>query len=257
MSQYLRSMGEEVVECDLRLGGKYDLRGIKVNFDGINRVYFLAWDVGGAKYLYRKEYQLKQLDWNLRLLTNVMPQLQMSKTPFLFASSQLAEGSSTAYGVTKRLGEVWTNLLGGHQVRLWNVYGPLEEPSQRTHVVSDFVCQALTTGEIRMLTTGDEQRQFIHVQDACKGLHQVICMGLQGIHDLTSFEWMSIRRLADIIADYTGAKVIPGERIGSTSSTRITGRIPNWSPSVRIEDGLATMVDEMRHCLQQKEGDNE
>ena len=257
LSQYLRSIGEKVVECDLKLGGEYDLRKIKVDFDGIDRVYFLAWDVGGAKYLYREEYQLRQLDWNMKLLSNVMPQLQISKTPFLFVSSQLAEESNTVYGVTKRLGEVWTNLLGGHQVRLWNVYGPLEEPSQRTHVVSDFVYQAITTGEIRMLTAGDEQRQFIHIQDVCKALHHVISSELQGIYDVTSLEWMTIRRLADMIADCTEAKVIPGDRVGNTTLTRIRGQVPNWSPLVKIEDGLAMMVDEMRRCFQQKEEDNE
>ena len=249
LSQYLRSIGEEVVECDLKLGGEYDLKEIRVDFDGIDRVYFLAWDVGGAKYLYRKEYQLRQLDWNLKLLTNVMRQLQMSKIPFLFVSSQLAEESDTVYGVTKRLGEVWTTLLSGLQVRLWNVYGPFEKPSERTHVVSDFVYQALTTGEIRMLTTGEEQRQFIHIQDVCKALHHVISSGVQGIYDVTSLKWMTIRRLADMIADYAEAKVIPGDRVGNTTLTRIRGQVPDWSPLVKIEDGLAVMVDEMRRWL--------
>lgn len=249
LTRYLRSIHEDVVECDLKLGDKHDLRKICINLEGIDRVYFLAWDVGGAKYLYRDEIQFRQLDWNLKILINVMPQLQARKTQFIFISSQLAEESDTVYGVTKRLGEIWTRLMGGVRVRLWNVYGPIEEPSERTHVVSDFVYQAITTGEIKMLTTGEEQRQFIHIHDVCKAFHQAISMKLNGVYDVTSFEWMTVRKLADIIANCTGAKVIPGDRVGSTPFTPIKGKIPDWVPSVKIEDGLKMMVDDMRHRL--------
>jgi nucleoside-diphosphate-sugar epimerase len=131
------------------------------------------------------------------------------------------------------------------------VYGPIEEPSERTHVVSDFVYQAIKTGEIRMQTTGEEQRQFIHIQDVCKALHQAISMELRGVYDVTSFEWITIRKVADLIAGYTGAKVIPGDHVGSTPLTPIRGKVPKWLPSVKIEDGLKMMVDELRLRLQQ------
>lgn len=35
--------------------------------------------------------------------------------------------------------------------RLWNVYGPIEEPSERTNVFSDFVYRAINTVVTRML----------------------------------------------------------------------------------------------------------
>lgn len=249
-TEYLRSIGEEVVECDIKLGDEHDLRRIKVDLNDIDRVFFLAWDVGGAKYLYKEETQLQQLDWNLKLLTNVMVQLHNSKTPFLFVSSQLAEECNTAYGVTKRLGEVWTRILKGVRVRLWNVYGPLEEPSERTHVVSDFVHQAIINGEIRMMTTGEELRQFIHIDDVCKALQQAISMELEGVYDVTTFKWITVREIAEIIANLTGARVIPGELVGSTPLTPIRGKITGWIPSVRIEDGLQMMVTEMNHRLE-------
>jgi nucleoside-diphosphate-sugar epimerase len=250
--KYLKVAGEKVIHFDIKRSDKEDARSAKLNLDNIDRVYFLAWDVGGAKYLYRADTQIRQLDWNLKLLTNIMPQLQVSKTPFLFVSSQLAEEYDTVYGVTKRLGEVWTHLLKGVRVRLWNVYGPIEEPSERTHVVSDFVYQAVKTGEIKMQTTGEEQRQFIHIQDVCKALHQALSMELRGVYDVTSFEWITIREVADLIADYTGAKVIPGDIVGSTPITPIRGKVSKWLPSVKLEYGLKMMVDEMRHRLQQE-----
>lgn len=244
--RYLESIGEEVVRFDIKQGEDQDGRLVSLNLEGVDRVYFLAWDVGGAKYLYREDVQFIQLDWNLRLLLNIMPQLKESKVPFLFVSSQLAEEHDTVYGVTKRLGEVWTHLIDGVRVRLWNVYGDLEEFSERSHVVADFVHQALNDGEIRMLTTGEERRQFIHINDVCKAFHSALSNQYSGLYDVSSFEWVSIREIADIIAELTGAKVIPGEKIGSTPITPIQGKVPGWLPSVGIRDGLETMVNMAR-----------
>src|ERR1035438_812881 len=222
LSNYLEKLGEKVIRCDIKNGDHEDIRNIKINFNEIDRVYFLAWDVGGAKYLYKNDSQFKQLDWNLRLLINTMPQLQESDKRFLFASSQLAEEYDTVYGSTKRLGEVWTHLLNGCRVRFWNVYGPLEEPGERTHVVSDFVYQAVTKGSIDMMTTGEEVRQFIHIDDLCNAVHLVISDNLnRHIYDITSFEWISIIEIAEIIASLTGAKINRGKIIGNTPITQI------------------------------------
>lgn len=243
---YLLSEGEEVVRYDIKRGAHEDARTAVIDFSGIDRVYFLAWDVGGAKYLYKDDVQLQQLDWNISLMQNVMNQLKESKKPFLFISSQLAEEHDTVYGVTKRLGEVWTRLLDGVFIRQWNVYGPIEENTIRSHVVSDFVHQAVTVGEIRMLTTGEERRQFIHIDDVCSAWHTALSSNLKGKHDVTSFEWISVLDVANIIANLTGAKVIPGEKVGSTPLTPISGKIPNWTPKVSIEEGLKKMVDEAK-----------
>ena len=204
----------------------------------------LAWNVGGSKYLYRRDAQFAQLDWNLALLSNLMPQLARSEKPFLFISSQLAEETSTVYGVTKRLGEIWSSLIGGMKVRLWNVYGTMESLSDRSHVISDFVSQALTTGEIRMMTTGVEVRQFIHIDDVCRALVAAARMPVTDrIYDVTSYEWISIKTIAELIARKTGARVIAGERDGSTPDTPIHGRIPGWWPTVALDEGLGRMID--------------
>ena len=247
LCDFLESLGEKVVRLDIKRGQHEDLRNIKIILEDVDRVYFLAWDVGGAKYLYKNDSQFKQLDWNLRLLINVMPQLQESKKQFLFASSQLAEEYDTVYGSTKRLGEVWTHLLKGCRVRFWNVYGPLEPPTERTHVISDFIYQALTTGKIEMLTTGEEVRQFIHIDDLCKAVHYVIENNLtKNVYDISSFEWISIIEIAEIISSLTGAKIYPGKIKGNTPITPLRGKVPNWFPQVNIKDGLTRMINEFK-----------
>ncbi len=240
---YLESIGEEVIHYDIRRDAGEDARRGGLPLDKVDRVYFLAWEVGGAKYLYRDDVQFRQLDWNLQLLLNVMPQLRTAKMPFLFVSSQLAEEYDTVYGVTKRLGEVWTHLLEGVRVRLWNVYGAYEASTERSHVIADFVHQALETGRIQMLTTGEEMRQFIYIDDVCRGFRQALDAGVCRVCDISSFEWVSIRQVADVIASITGAEVIPGERLGSTPITPMQGRIPGWLPEVSLENGLKRTID--------------
>ncbi len=244
--EFLRSKNEDVVSFDIKNGDHEDAKIAILDFDNIDRVYFLAWNVGGAKFIYNEDLQLEQLDWNLKLLQNVMTQLEKSKKPFLFISSQLAEEHHTVYGVTKRLGEVWTRLLNGVFIRQWNIYGPIEKESIRSHVVSDFMQQALTTGEIRMMTTGEEKRQFIHIEDVNEAWYKAMQDNLKGTHDVTSFEWVRVLDLAQHIADLTGAKVIPGEKKGSTPETPIKGKIPGWHPKVHLRDGLAKMVEEFK-----------
>ncbi len=247
---FLKAKGENVIHFDIKRDTeKEDARFVKINMDNIDRVYFLAWDVGGAKYLYKEDAQLNQLDWNLQLLHNVMKQLQESQKPFLFISTQLAEEYDTVYGATKRLGEIWTRLLDGVFIRQWNVYGPLEEHSIKSHVMSDFVYQALTTGEIHMLTNGQEVRQFIHIDDVCEAWHLALSQDIKGIHDVTSFEWIKIIDIANKIASATGAKVIPGEKSGSTPLTPISGKISGWAPRINIDEGIRRMVEDAKAII--------
>lgn len=235
---YLRKLGENVIQFDIKRDLTEDARVAELPLNAVDKVYFLAWEVGGAKYLSREDIQFLQLDSNLRIMLNVFPQLQSQKLPFLFVSSQLAEEYDTAYGATKRLGEVWSHLLGGVRARLWNVYGAYEPASERSHVVADFMWQALTRGEIRMLTSGEEVRQFVYIDDVCRAFHHMIGMRVDGVYDITNFEWVSVRAVADIIAALTGATVIPGERRGSTPITPMRGKVTGWEPAVSLHQGL-------------------
>ena len=246
LCSYLEKKGESVTHFDIKRTKKEDGRTAILPLKKFDRVYFLAWEVGGAKYLYRDNTQLHQLNWNVDLLKNIMPQLQRHKTPFIFVSSQLAEETDTVYGSTKKLGELWTKQIGGMCVRLWNVYGVLEEITEKSHVIGDFIHQAITNGKIKMMTTGEEKRQFIHIQDACEGLHHVLENNLDdAVYDLTSFEWSTIRYVADIIGKYANAKTIPGATKGAMRSIAvIKGKPPGWSPKIILAEGIRMMVEE-------------
>jgi nucleoside-diphosphate-sugar epimerase len=50
------------------------------------------------------------------------------------------------------------------------VYGAYEEQTERSHVVADFIHQALDNGFIKMIGDGYEKRDFVHVDQVCRHL---------------------------------------------------------------------------------------
>ena len=231
---------EKVIHCDIKLNA-FDLRHDRLDLTGVDRVYLLAWDVGGAKYLYDPATQEAQFEWNMKLMANTLPQLK--GIPFLFVSSQQA-GNRTAYGISKAVGEAWSQLLGGVVVRLWNLYGEMEDTQpERSHVISDFVRQAKETGRIYMQTNGTEYRQFTHVFDACRALHLAIIQQYRRVFDATSGEWVAIKQIANFVAAETGAEIIPGNEKGHIDNTAYVGRMPGWSADIKLEDGIRAMIN--------------
>lgn len=251
--KFLEKKGEKVTRFDIKQNEKEDGRFFKFDFKNIDKIYFLAWDVGGSKYLYEPKLQMSQLKWNLALMTNIFNQLvEQKKKDFLFVSSQLTEEADTVYGATKRLGEVWTDLLKGICVRVWNAYGVMEEQDIKSHVISDFIYQALQTGKITMMTNGQEWRQFTHIDDLCNAFYMSLNTKnlRRTVYDASSYEWVRIIDIAKIISDLTGAKLYPGKTKGHDPLPADNmGRIPGWLPSVELNDGIRVIVDEAKEIL--------
>lgn len=250
--QFLEGKGEKVIRFDIKRSEKEDARVATLPLTHVDAVYFLAWDVGGSKYLYEPKLQKNQLDWNLNLMRNVFDQMEKAEKPFLFVSSQLSEEVDTVYGVTKRLGEVWTELLGGKCVRVWNAYGYMEGEDVKSHVISDFIYQALKTKKIIMMTNGAEWRQFTHITDLSNAFYMALNFkGLRRtVYDASSYEWVRIIDIAHIIGNLTGAKIYPGTVKGHDPvPAQNMGRTPGWLPNVELHDGIVHMIDEAQRIL--------
>lgn len=247
--KYLEEQNEQVTRFDLKQGKKYDARTYQFDFKRIDRVYFLAWDVGGSKYLFNENNQLSQLKWNLDLLKNVLIQLEKHKKDFVFISSQFADDCDTVYGVTKKLGEVWTDLIGGKTVRVWNAYGVMEKNNVKSHVISDFVYQAVKKGKITMMTNGEEWRQFTHVRDLSRAFHMAMNdkSSRKTIFDASSYEWVQVKDIAEIIAQFTKVKIVYGKSSGKNHKAFNMGRVPGWLPQIRLRDGVYEMLQEIKN----------
>merc|ERR1711991_260864 len=135
-------------------------------------IFFLAFDVGGSRYLKKYQNTYQFISNNIRILENTFEIIKKYKKPFLFASSQMSNMSYSPYGLLKNIGEKYSDILGGLVVKLWNVYG-IEKDLQKSHVITDFVLMSLKNKKIKMLTNGLEKRDFLYAEDCCLGLEKI------------------------------------------------------------------------------------
>ena len=105
LGRALGDRGEEIKTYDLKTG--VDLREYEPEDIGPDTYYwFLAWDVGGAKYIMDNSQQLSILQHNLSLCQKIFGWLEKREARYTFVSSQMV-GYPNAYGVTKAVGETW------------------------------------------------------------------------------------------------------------------------------------------------------
>ncbi len=264
LTEYLREKGHEVSEFDVVNGEEEDLTKIpnsKLMHDIrlADFVFFLAFDVGGSRYLKKYQHTYDFINNNIRLMANVFQYLSEYRKPFVFASSQMSNMSHSPYGVLKRVGELYTQTLGGLTVKFWNVYG-VEKDAEKSHVITDLIRKGFEEGEFEMLTDGTEERQFLYAEDCCEGLETVMnCYDnfkpTDPLH-ITSFRNDSIKSVAEMIQGQFNligkydVKIKPGIAKDSVqmdkrneADTYITGW---WMPKTNLQDGIAKVFEAMK-----------
>jgi len=164
LCSYLKNKGHEVFEFDIEDNQFQDLRidNNKILEDLINKcdfIYFLAFDVGGSRYLTKYQHTFDFLHNNVKLMSNTFELIKKYNKKFIFASSQMSNMSYSPYGVAKAIGERYTDSLNGLTVKFWNVYG-LENNLEKSHVITDFILKAKNTGYIDMYQVGWNKDNF-------------------------------------------------------------------------------------------------
>ena len=221
-------------------------------------VYFLAFDVGGSRYLKKYQHTFQFIDNNTRLMANAFGLIEKYNKPFVFASSQMSNMSYSPYGVLKRVGELYTKSLGGLIVKFWNVYG-IEKDHDKAHVITDFIRKGFETGVIDMLTDGTEQREFLYAEDCCEALEQVMLEYSEFTSDselhITSFRSTTILEIAKIIQGIFKAngKTVAIEKAQTKDEVQKDARNEAnpfirkwWKAKTSIEDGIENIFNEMK-----------
>jgi len=178
LKEYLGEKNYKVFNFDIVEGKSNDLRK-KNNLKLIkllkksDYVFFLAFDVGGSRYLKKYQNSKNFIMNNMMIMSNTFDLLSKYKKPFLFASSQMSNMLYSNYGLLKLIGERITSTLNGNFVKLWNVYG-IENDINKSHVITDFVLKAIKFKKIQMLTNGKESREFLYADDCCEALEIIM-----------------------------------------------------------------------------------
>ena len=263
LTEYLRNKGHYVTEFDKNNSTHEDMTTIPNPFlrNAIidsDFVFFLAFDVGGSRYLKKYQHTFKFIDNNARMLAGAFEYLAEYKKPFVFASSQMSSMSYSPYGVMKRVGELYTKSLGGLIVKFWNVYG-IEKDHDKAHVITDFIRKGFETGVIDMMTDGMEQREFLYAEDCCEALERLMLEYDQFTSDselhITSFHSTTILEIAKIIQGIFKAngKTVAVEKAQKKDEVQKDARNEAnpfirkwWKAKTSIEDGIEKIFEEMK-----------
>jgi len=216
-------------------------------------VMFLAYDVGGSRYLGGKQNQLEFISNNARLMEYTFQAIHDSGKPFIFISSQMANLSFSPYGALKVVGEHYTRALGGITVKLWNVYG-VETDMEKSHVITDFIHKAKDTRCIDMITDGTESRQFLHAEDCSRCLltlaeqYESIPRD-QELH-IASGSWNTILEVAELVASlFPGTTIQPAEAKDEVQQDARIDPDPfiqkYWTPTIQLEAGIHRVANDM------------
>lgn len=264
LAHYTRQKGHSVIEYDIRKSIYEDLRMFepdrKIKWEyledcvrGCDFVFFLAWDVGGSKYLSDAESSFSFIHNNVAIMNSTFHMLKKHNKPFVFTSSQMAGMTHSPYGNTKVIGERYTKALGGISIRLWNVYG-YEEVTKRSHVITDFVEMGLSGDVIEMRTDGTETRQFLYVEDCCEALFAMVELYDKISRDeelhVSSYSWTSIEEVAKVVSTLCNCSYIKGDLKDdvqmSMQEEPNKNALKYWKPKTSICEGIKCIIKKMK-----------
>jgi len=246
LSKHLESINHEVIRWDIKLSHEHDIsnpmnmRKLKCVIEDSDFVFFLAYDVGGAKYI--SNAGIDFINRNVMIMLNTFNLLENKK--FVFASSTMYN-MHNVYGTLKYLGEHYTTQLGGLSIRFWNVYGH-EESNEKSHVIADMIYKWKKNGYIDLMTTGEEERQFLHVDDCARALTQVmnnydVIIKEETSIDITNFEWIKIKDVAKFICEdihVTDVKITTHDRKNEPRKFILK----YWKPKIRLQDAISSFL---------------
>jgi len=156
------------------------------------------------------------------------------------------------YAVQKIVGEMYCKLfhdlygLEYNVLRLFNTYGPRQNPSgEYAAVIPKFMQQVRNGEQPTIYGTGEQRRDFIHVSDVASAF---VLAGTSLYHgetfDVGTGENVSVKELLGVICEVIGKKADPAygpAQVEPTQTLADTGRIYNvlgWEAKVELREGL-------------------
>lgn len=147
---------------------------------------------------------------NVDLLIEVLEYSKEHNTPILFTSTSyiFANPYANAYGVTKKIGEDICEYyrqrfnVDVRVCRLFDVYGNRLEnyPEWKLGVVDLFVKLKRGNREYHINNSGDQRRDYVHIDDVCRGLLAISANGKAGVlYQIGSKENFSVNEVANFI----------------------------------------------------------
>ena len=150
---------------------------------------------------------------------------------------------------------IYRNLYGLKYtaLRYANVYGPRQNPGGEAGVVAIFAGKMLKNERVTINGTGEQERDFLYVQDVARANVTCLSAGDDDAFNLGSGVGTSVKEIFSHLDRLTGNSQRPNYRtlsegevfkivLNSDKARRVLG----WSPAVSLEEGLRRTVDSFR-----------
>jgi len=271
MHEFTVSAADEFILGDLR-----DQEFSRHVVQGIDEVYQLAADMGGAGYIFTGEHDARVMHNSATINLNCLEYgCQAGVKKFFYSSSaciypeynqrdpanpQCSEESAypaapdSEYGWEKLFSErlyfsYMRNL--GVQVRVarfHNIFGPEgtwcggreKAPAAMCRKVAEAPCR----GTIEVWGDGEQTRSFLYVDECVEGIRRLMESDFTGPVNIGSEEMVSINQLVKIVADIAEKQISikhisgPLGVRGRNSDNRLIRKELGWAPSLLLSDGM-------------------
>ena len=269
--EFANSLADEFVIGDLR---NQDVACEVVN--GMDDVYQLAADMGGAGYIFTGEHDAAVMHNSATINLNVLEAgWRAGVEKFLYSSSaciypeynqrdpqnpKCSEDSAypaapdSEYGWEKLFSErLYLSYMRNygvqvHIARFHNIFGPegtwVGGREKAPAAICRKVAEARPVDGIEIWGDGEQTRSFLYIDECIEGVRKLMESNESGPLNIGSEEMVTINQLAKLIMDIAG-KTLPIRHIagplgvrGRNSDNRLIAERLGWSPKRPLRDGL-------------------
>jgi UDP-glucose 4-epimerase len=162
------------------------------------------------------------------------------------------------YGASKLCGEAYLHAFAGSfglrpvALRFANVYGPYS--AHKKGVVTRWIRAALAGGTFEIYGEGSASRDYLHVEDLCRGIIAAAESDLSDeVLHLASERETTLKELAQLIIELAGADVDivhhpkrPGEVERNFARAERAKELLGWEPELSLREGMQTTIEWFR-----------
>jgi nucleoside-diphosphate-sugar epimerase len=256
-----------------------DLRSAEFTADvlrGMDQIYQLAADMGGAGYIFTGEHDAAVMHNSATINLNVLSKgvkagvakyfysssacmypehnQQNAAAPICSEDSAYPAAPDSEYGWEKLFSErLYLAFARNHGIevriaRFHNIFGPQGTwrggREKAPAAICRKVAEAEDGGEIELWGDGEQTRSFLYVDECVEGVRRLMDSSFAGPVNVGSEEMVSINQLAELVMAVAGKRFAIrhisgalGVR-GRNSDNRLIRRMLGWAPSGRLQAGL-------------------
>lgn len=269
-------------EYDLTVADQFHIQDLRdpavtrVLVEGVDEVYQLAADMGGAGYIFTGDNDADIMHNSATINLNVLDAMRRHEVKRVFYSSSacmypaynqedpdnplLAEDSAypaapdSEYGWEKLFSErLFMSYARNYGIevriaRLHNVFGPYGSWNNGKEKAPAALCRKVAMcepgGTVEVWGPGNQTRSFLYIDECIDGINRIMSSNYDKPLNLGSERMISINQLVFLISSLAGKSVCiknidgPLGVMGRNSDNKLIQQVLDWAPQDNLEHGL-------------------